>query len=70
MRAARWSISLVAVVGLLAATIAAAVIWLLLSDPVRGADAISRASTGQVAPLMQALGSVIVDALKGIFKYL
>jgi hypothetical protein len=71
MSLARWSVSLVALIGALAATLAAATIWLLLTDPVRGADAVSTAvSTGDVAPFVRALGSVIVEALRGLFKYL
>lgn len=71
MTAARWSISLVAVVGVLAATLAAATIWLLLTDPVRGADTVSTAiSTGDLAPFMRAIGGVIYDALVGLFRYL
>jgi flagellar basal body-associated protein FliL len=63
----RWSISLVAIIGLLAATIAGATIWLLVSDPAAVANAVS---TGEVTPVMKAIGAVIVDALKGLFKYL
>jgi hypothetical protein len=71
MSLARWSVSLAALIGALAATLAAATIWLLLTDPVRGADAVSTAvSTGDVAPFVRALGSVIVEALRGLFKYL
>lgn len=67
----RWSVSLVAVVGILAATIAAATIWLLVTDPVRGADAVSTAiTTRDVTPFMRAIGSVIIGALQGLFKYL
>lgn len=58
------------IIGLVAATMAAATMWLLLTDPVTVADSVSRLSEGDVAPVMQALGSVIMDALKGIFKYL
>lgn len=54
-------------VGLFAATIAGAVIWLLFTDPVTLAD---RVATGQVGPIVQAIGAVIVDALRGLFKYL
>ena len=64
---ARWSVSLIAIVGLLAATIAGATIWLILTDPVTVANAVS---TGDVSPVMQAIGAVIYDALKGVFKYL
>jgi hypothetical protein len=67
MGVARWSMSLVAVIGLLAATLASATIWLLFTDPVTVANSVS---TGDVAPVMQALGAVIVDALRGLFKYL
>lgn len=64
---ARWSVSLIAMVGLFAATIAGAVIWLLFTDPVTLAD---KVATGQVGPIVQAIGAVIVDALRGLFKYL
>jgi hypothetical protein len=67
MSLARWSVSLVAIIGLLAATIAGATIWLLVSDPTTVATAVS---SGDVAPMMQAIGSVIFSALRGLFKYL
>ena len=71
MNLARWSVSLIAIIGLLAATIAGATIWLLLTDPVRGADTVSVAvSSGDVTPFIRAISSVIVDALRGLFKYL
>lgn len=70
MSVIRFSVSLVAIVGLVAATVAGATIWLLLSDPVRGADAASALVTGDVSPFLSAIGSVIYDALKGLFKYL
>jgi hypothetical protein len=70
MTASRWSISLIAAIGLLAATLAGATIWLLLTDPVRGADAVSAVSTGDVVPFVRALGEIIYDALRGLFRYL
>ncbi|HVT49081.1 MAG TPA: hypothetical protein VHD57_14930 [Vicinamibacterales bacterium] len=71
MSLARWSVSLIAVIGILAATIAGATIWLLLTDPVRGADTVSTAmATGDITPFMRALGGVIVDALRDLFRYL
>jgi hypothetical protein len=71
MTIARWSVSLIAVVGALAATLAAATIWLLLTDPVGGAEAVSQAmASGDVTPFMRALGDVIVGALRDLFKYL
>lgn len=68
---ARWSVSLVAMIGIVAATIAGATIWLLLTDPVGGADVVSTAlSTRDVGPFMRAIGSVILEALRGLFGYL
>jgi hypothetical protein len=67
MNLSRWSVSLVAVIGLLAATTAGAAIWLIVSDPVTVANAVS---TGDVAPIVRAIGAVIFDALKGLFRYL
>jgi hypothetical protein len=67
MNLTRWSVSLVAVIGLLAATIAGAAIWLMVTDPVTVANSVS---TGDVTPIMEAIGAVILDALKGLFRYL
>ena len=63
----RWSVSLVAVIGMLAATIAGAAIWLMVTDPVTVANAVS---DGAMLPIMEAIGAVIFDALKGLFRYL
>ena len=70
MGVVRFSVSLVALIGLMAATVAAATIWLLLTDPVRTADAAGELATGNVSPFVEALGSVIYGALQGLFKYL
>lgn len=70
MSFARWSVSLIAAAGILAAIVAGATIWLLVTDPVRGADAVSVALTGDIGPFMQALGMVILEALRGLFGYL
>jgi hypothetical protein len=70
MSVGRWSVSLIAVIGIVAATLAGATIWLLLTDPVRGADAVSALSVGDVGPFLSALGTVIYDALRGLFRYL
>ncbi len=70
MTAARLSLSLVAVIGLTAATIAVATIWLLFTDPVKGADVVKAAASGDPGPAMQAIGSVLYEALRGLFKYL
>ena len=71
MSVARWSVSLVAVVGIVAATLAAATIWLLLTDPVGGAEAVSEAmTTGDLTPFDKAIGTVIFEALRDLFRYL
>jgi hypothetical protein len=66
----RFSVSLVAIIGVMAATIAAATIWLLLTDPIQSATAAGELVKGNVAPFMAAVGTVIYDALRGLFKYL
>lgn len=67
MSLARLSLSFVGVVGVLAATIAAALIWLLVTDPVSVAET---ATTGDVSPIVRALGAAIYDALKDVLGYL
>jgi hypothetical protein len=67
MSLTRWSVSLVGVIGGLSAMVAASFIWLLLTDPIQVANAVE---TGQVAPVFQAIGAVLFDALKGLFGFL
>ncbi|MDQ3071098.1 MAG: hypothetical protein M3R55_15385 [Acidobacteriota bacterium] len=67
MSLVRLSLSFVGVLGILAATIAAAVIWLLVTDPVSVAETVS---TGDVSPLVRALGGLVYDTLKDILGYL
>ncbi len=61
------SVSLIGVVGVLAAVIAGATIWLLLTDPITVAEAID---TGEVAPLVRELADVLYEAFVGLIKYL
>jgi hypothetical protein len=67
MSVARLSLSLVAVVGVLAVALAGATIWLLVTQPVTVADAVAQ---GEVSPLVKALGAALYDALQGLLKYL
>lgn len=67
MSLARVSLSLFGVVGVVAATLAGATIWLLLTDPVTVADAVA---AGEVSPLVKALAGALYDALSGLLKYL
>lgn len=55
------------VVGVLAAVVAGAAIWLLLTDPVTVATAVD---TGDISPLAYQLAQVIVDALAALLDYL
>jgi hypothetical protein len=64
---ARLSISLFGVVAVLAATLAGATIWLLLTDPVTVADAVNE---GNVTPLVRELAGALYGALRGILKWL
>lgn len=61
------SLSLFGVVGLLAAALAGATIWLLVTDPVTVADAVA---SGEVSPLMQALAGLLASAIRDLVKYL
>jgi hypothetical protein len=70
MNLARWSVSLIVMVGLVAATIAAAVVWLLVTDPVAASDKFQAVATGDFGPVVKAIGAVIFDALRGLFKFL
>ena len=67
MRLARLSVSLFVTLAVVSAIVAAATIWLTLTDPVTVADAVD---TGQVSPLVRQLASVLYGALSGLLKYL
>ena len=67
MRSSRLSVSLSAGVALIAAIFAAALIWLLLSDPVTVADAVE---TGEIGTLVTELANVIYQALLNLLDYL
>ena len=61
------SFSLVSIVGILATVIAGATIWLLLTDPVTVAESVD---SGEVSPLVTSLAGRILEALRGLLKYL
>jgi hypothetical protein len=67
MSIARFGLGLFGVVATLAATLAGATIWLMLTDPVTVADSLS---TGDVSPLVKALAGALYDAVKGLLGYL
>jgi hypothetical protein len=55
------------VIGVTAAIIAAAAIWLVLTEPVTVADAVE---ARELAPLMRQLAVVIYNAMAGLLDYL
>ena len=59
--------SLVGVVGLLAAVVAGATVWLLLTDPVTVAESID---SGEYSPLVQSRAGSLYDAIVRLLKYL
>jgi hypothetical protein len=67
MSIARFGLGLFGVVAILAATLAGATIWLMLTDPVTVADSLS---SGDVSPLVKALAGALYDAVKGLLGYL
>jgi hypothetical protein len=67
MRVARVSMSLVGVAAVVSAILAAATIWLLLTNPVTVAESVNE---GSVSPFVKELAQVLFNALQGLFKYL
>lgn len=70
MSIARLSLSLAGVVGLLTVAFTAAVVWLLVTQPVTTAETAAQAAQGDVGPLMRAVAGAIYGALEGLMKYL
>ena len=63
----RFGMSLIGVVGLLTATFAAATIWVMLTDPVTVADAVSEQD---ITLLIRDLATIIYEALRSLLRYL
>ena len=59
--------SLVGIVGLFAAVVAGATVWLLLTDPVTVAESMD---SGEVTPLVQSLAGSIYAASVRLLRYL
>jgi hypothetical protein len=59
--------SVAVLIGATAAIVAAATIWLLLTDPVTVANAVDE---GEISPLVRQLAQVIYNALIGLLDYL
>jgi len=60
-------VSVAVLIGVIAAVIAGATIWLVLTDPVTVANSIE---DGEISPLVQQLAQVIITAIAGLLDYL
>lgn len=61
------SFSVVSVVGVLAAIMAGATVWLLLTDPVTVAESVD---SGEVTPLVRSLAGSLYEALVRLLRFL
>jgi hypothetical protein len=59
--------SVAVVIGAVAAIVAGATIWLLLTDPVTVLNAVDE---GQVSPLVRQLADILYNAIAGLLDYL
>jgi hypothetical protein len=63
----KWSASLFGAVAVISVLLAASTVWLFLTNPINVANAISE---GDVSPLVRDLAQVLVNALRGLLRYL
>jgi len=62
-----WSVSLFGALAAVCAILAAATIWLVLTNPVTVATAVNE---GEITPFVRDLAQILFDALRGLLKYL
>jgi predicted secreted protein len=67
MKYQRVGMSLFALIAVLSIVLAAATVWLFVTNPVTVATAVNE---GDVSPLVRNLAEVLYNALRGILKYL
>ena len=67
MRLQRLSTSLFGVIAIVTVVLAAATVWLFLTNPVTVATAVNE---GELSPLVRELAQVLINALSGLLKYL
>ena len=67
MRVQNVGMSLFGLIALVSAVLAAATIWLFLTEPVTVATAVNE---GEISPIVRELARVLLDALAGLLKYL
>ena len=63
----RVGISVFTVIALVSILLAAATIWLFITNPVTVATAVNE---GEISPLVRSLADVLMSALSGLLKYL
>ena len=67
MRYQQIGLSLFSLIAIVSIILAAATIWLFLTNPVTVANAVNE---GDVSPFVRELAQVLYTALRGILKYL
>ena len=67
MRYQRLSISLFGAIAFVSVVLAAATVWLFVTNPVTVANAVNE---GEVSPLVRDLAEALYNALSGLLKYL
>ena len=67
MRFERLGVSLFGFIAIVSVMLAAATVWLLLTNPVTLATAVN---DGAISPLVRELARVLLEALSGLLKYL
>jgi hypothetical protein len=67
MRYQQIGLSLFSLVAIVSIVLAAASIWLFLTNPITVANAVNE---GEISPFVRDLAQVLYDALRGILKYL
>jgi hypothetical protein len=67
MRYQQIGLSLFSLVAIVSIVLAAASIWLFLTNPITVANAVNE---GEISPFVRDLAQVLYDALRGILRYL
>jgi hypothetical protein len=60
-------VSLFGAIAAISIVLAAATIWLLLTNPITMANAVN---DGEITPLVRELAQILFEALRGLLKYL
>ena len=67
MRAERFGVSVVGLIAIVSVVLAAATIWLVLTEPMTVVTAVDK---GEITPFVRELARVLLEALSGLLKYL